>query len=203
MTGPTTSRGPMPVPTSLSPAAQAYLTKRLESAHPPVLGPPEDDVQSWLDYVERAASGMHAMYAQNEALGVEHEARDIGGMTTYELRPPGHPEGALYVDVHGGGFALGGGDVCRLTGMAASARTGLLTWSADYRLPPLHPFPAGLDDMLTIYRAGFKEFPASRVIVGGGVAGGGSAGGNLAARCFYGHETKVSRCLRALCSSRP
>lgn len=53
---------------------------------------------------------------------------------------------------------------------------GLRVWSVDYRLPPEHPFPAGLDDGLATYRAALRSYPAERIVVGGR-----SAGGNLAA----------------------
>jgi acetyl esterase/lipase len=49
-------------------------------------------------------------------------------------------------------------------------------WAVDYRMPPDHPFPAGLDDCLAAYRALLAERSPARVIVGGA-----SAGGNLAA----------------------
>ena len=49
-------------------------------------------------------------------------------------------------------------------------------WAVDYRMPPDHPFPAGLDDCLAAYRALLGERSPERIIIGGA-----SAGGNLAA----------------------
>jgi acetyl esterase/lipase len=43
-------------------------------------------------------------------------------------------------------------------------------------MPPDHPYPAALDDCLTVYRALLAEHPADRIVVSGA-----SAGGNLAA----------------------
>ena len=49
-------------------------------------------------------------------------------------------------------------------------------WAVDYRMPPDHPFPAGLDDCLTVYEALLADHRPEEIIVGGA-----SAGGNLAA----------------------
>jgi acetyl esterase/lipase len=43
-------------------------------------------------------------------------------------------------------------------------------------MPPLHPYPAALDDCLAVYRHALKERPPTKIIVSGA-----SAGANLAA----------------------
>ena len=53
---------------------------------------------------------------------------------------------------------------------------GVLTWGVDYRLPPLHPYPAALEDAIAVYRRVVRDRGPSRVFVGGD-----SAGGNIAA----------------------
>jgi acetyl esterase/lipase len=52
----------------------------------------------------------------------------------------------------------------------------MITWAVDYRMPPRHPYPAALDDCLTVYRRALRERSPEDIFVGGG-----SAGGNLAA----------------------
>ena len=54
-----------------------------------------------------------------------------------------------------------------------SAATGLRVLLVDYRLAPEHPFPAGVDDCLAVYRALVEVGSTPRVIAGD------SAGGNL------------------------
>lgn len=52
----------------------------------------------------------------------------------------------------------------------------MVTWCPDYRMPPLHPYPAAVDDGLAVYRALLELRDAADIFVGGA-----SAGGNLAA----------------------
>jgi acetyl esterase/lipase len=49
----------------------------------------------------------------------------------------------------------------------------MITWRIDYRMPPLHAYPAALDDCLAVYRAVLELRDP--------FVGGASAGGNLAA----------------------
>ncbi len=81
-----------------------------------------------------------------------------------------------FLDIHGGGFVVGGGDACRVLGTKAAAMVRMRTWSVDYRMPPEHPYPAALDDCITVYRRLLEVQTPGRIVVGGG-----SAGGNLAA----------------------
>lgn len=62
--------------------------------------------------------------------------------------------------------------------LAASnaARLGCIVFSVDYRMPPDCPFPAAPDDCLAAYRRLLREYPPTRIVIGGV-----SAGGNLAA----------------------
>jgi len=92
----------------------------------------------------------------------------------------------LYIYYHGGGWVLF--HIPRFDWMCRELanRTGAVVASVDYRLAPLHKFPAAADDAVSaalqlIGRArngtlGVKGVDANKVIVGGD-----SAGGNLAA----------------------
>jgi acetyl esterase/lipase len=71
---------------------------------------------------------------------------------------------------------MGGGAACRLLTSVTALQTGMVTWGVDYRMPPQHPFPAGLDDCVAVYRALLETRSPADVFVGGA-----SAGGNLAA----------------------
>ena len=52
---------------------------------------------------------------------------------------------------------------------------GIPVLSIDYRMPPEHPFPAAVDDVVAVYRAVLKDHEASTLAIGGTSAGGGLA----------------------------
>jgi acetyl esterase/lipase len=112
-------------------------------------------------------------------LPVHVEDTDIAGVHTFVIRAHGvedDPSTPIYLDIHGGALLMGGGDVCRLMGSAMALATGMIHWAVDYRMPPLHPYPAPLDDCIAVYRALLGQRWPEHIFVGGG-----SAGGNLAA----------------------
>ena len=46
-------------------------------------------------------------------------------------------------------------------------------FSIDYRMPPRHPFPAAIEDVVTVYRHVLGNRPAKSIALGGTSAGGG------------------------------
>lgn len=77
---------------------------------------------------------------------------------------------------HGGGFNAGSAVTHRDLAARLAAATGLPVLLVDYRLAPEHPYPAGRDDVATVYRALLAQgFAPEQLVVGGD-----SAGGNLA-----------------------
>lgn len=121
-------------------------------------------------------------------MAIEHDGRSV---EIRVFRPTESQHGTL-VFFHGGGWTLGtldsADDICR----NLAARGRCLVISVDYRLSPEHPFPAALDDAITVV----NWASAYADTVGGdrsrlGVAGT-SAGGNLAAAtAIYARELSL------------
>jgi len=169
-----------PVPTSVSKEAQRYL-----GADQPFgdAQAPEDpsDVDAWLRYVEERDRVLGDTLASRlpPDLPIDRSDVDIDGVHAYVLRPLDVSNDAttpIYVDIHGGALIMGGGDVCCLMASGSALARRMITWAVDYRMPPLYPYPAALDDCLTVYRRALQERAPEDIFVGGG-----SAGGNLAA----------------------
>ena len=168
----------IPVPASLSPEAQAYL------ARGPLRVPPNpalDDIEDWRMRIAAIDQLMLARLAQSGQArpeGFQVDEISVGGRTVYVVTPPGLAPGdtRVYLDPHGGAFIIGGGELCRDTGIRTAAKLGMRVWSPDYRMPPDHPYPAAVDDCLAVYQALLRERRPHELVVGGV-----SAGGNLAA----------------------
>jgi monoterpene epsilon-lactone hydrolase len=104
------------------------------------------------------------------------ERREIGGVDVGVGAPRmmRHPERAL-LKIHGGGFTNLGGRYVEADAARSATDGGCMAYSVDYRMPPDHPFPAALDDCVTVYRELLKSYDAGKIVVAGA-----SAGGNLA-----------------------
>ena len=103
----------------------------------------------------------------------------VGHVPVFALTPDAiaaDAEPPIYLDIHGGGFFIGGGDTCLAMAKGMAGQSRMCTWSVDYRMPPDHPYPAALDDCVTVYRGLLAERSPDQIVVGGA-----SAGGNLAA----------------------
>lgn len=169
----------LPVPASISVEAQQVLAA-LPGAQEPAY-PALEDAEGWLAY-ERERH--EAVRPDIEALlpppsAYEHTAATISGVPVAVLRPA-HlatvDDLPIFLELHGGALHLGGGDLVTPAALPhARGREGI-TWAPDYRMPPRHPYPAALEDVLAVYRSALEQVGPERVVVSGI-----SAGGNLAA----------------------
>ena len=168
----------IPAPAALSEAARAILAMpRPPAGAYPALG----DADGWRRLIAARNAASAEMSAPFMArLKVDVSSREFGGVPVQVARPRPERligEDHLVLDVHGGALLFGGGDAnVRFSTAAAALRTGRVAIGIDYRVPPDHPFPAGLDDCVAVYRALIAETAPERIVVSGT-----SAGGNLAA----------------------
>jgi len=166
----------LPLPVHVSEAARAML------AQPPTLMPPAypaaGDHQAWRAHIAGVDAMLIAAMAPMVAeLPVESGADRIAGVPVFRARPLDASQGRqIYLDIHGGALVYLGGEGCRMMALATAMRVGMPIVSVDYRMPPEHPYPAGLDDCVAVYRALLETHAPGDIVIGGG-----SAGGNLAA----------------------
>jgi len=161
----------LPVPTSISPQAQAFLSAAAQRI---AAGPPSGDQR------EAAERALQMLRPRAAAFKGTTETIDLGnGALLYRIVPEGRSgrrAEVAYFDIHGGGFTAGGGEMCRVLAMLRAQDYGVEVWSVDYRLAPQHVYPAGLDDCMAAWRAVLRHHKAQDI-----VAAGASAGGNLVA----------------------
>jgi prepilin-type processing-associated H-X9-DG protein len=168
----------IPPPPTISPAAQRFLSDG--AALPAMVWPSADDKDGWR---ERAA-GSETMWADMAApilasVRANIETTRIAGVLCHDCTPSDvavAPDGPVYLFIHGGAFVVGDGTFAKVLGARYAAAFGLRVVSVDYRMPPDHPFPAGPEDCVTVYRALLETVAPGRIVIGGS-----SAGGNLAA----------------------
>ncbi len=110
-----------------------------------------------------------------------------GGPITLRIIAPESPKG-IYLHFHGGGWVFGGADQQDSLLERLADNCGLACVSADYRLAPEHPYPAGPDDC----EAAALWVIANTSELGGGplFVGGESAGAHLAAVTLLRLKTK-------------
>jgi acetyl esterase/lipase len=139
-------------------------------------GPIPETDEEWLVFVaaadEPAIAGARAL---EESLPVTVERDEIAGVDVYHVVPdeisPTHEE-HLFVHVHGGAYVLNGGPACVTEALLLAAGVGIRAVSIDYRMPPLHPYPTPVDDVVAVYLELLQRQRARSMVMGGSSAGG-------------------------------
>jgi len=125
------------------------------------------DVFKFRNDVDKATSGMKM------PKGVTIEKQDINGIYSEWIIPGQSTEGKALLYIHGGGFISGSCDTHRVYVAKFAEETNLKSLVFDYRLAPEHPFPAAVDDCVTVYTWLLKNgYDPGDIVVGGESAGG-------------------------------
>jgi epsilon-lactone hydrolase len=126
--------------------------------------------------IESLRAGYSAMFAgftvPADAVTDHFEAY---GVPCLAVSAPGTRTDRVLMLVHGGGTCLGSADDYGEFGYRLSKAANCRVVVPDYRLAPEHPFPAALDDCVTVYRWILDQDHVHAVAVLGESAGGGIA----------------------------
>lgn len=114
--------------------------------------------------------------------GLEITDIPLGGGYSRLYRPTPVGSGAGLLWIHGGGYIIGNAALNDRECIALARELGLTVLSAEYRLAPRHPFPAGLDDCFEAWQTLLAKAPdwgidPQRLAIAGQSAGGGLAAG--------------------------
>jgi epsilon-lactone hydrolase len=168
----------VPVPNSISREAQQMLSQAAEMGpmFPPF--PLHDDLAGWIAWKALGEEAMRSIdFSGGASERIQCQAMTLGGVPTFLARPKdSKPRAVALFDIHGGALIGGGGDLCGSYAIGSADVVQTTVYSADYRLPPEHPYPAALDDCVAAYRGLLDLFEPSQIVIKGL-----SAGGNLAA----------------------
>ena len=155
-------------------------------------GVPQPDVAQQIRTAPTTADQWAQLIAQAETGGakgaqkfIEHESwsatiteGEIAGVVVHTVTPPKvdpSNENRLFVNLHGGAYVLGSGLAGTIEAVIIARYARMPVLSIDYRMPPAHPFPAAVDDVVTVWQRLLKDRPAASMALGGTSAGGGLA----------------------------
>jgi acetyl esterase/lipase len=164
----------VPTPAGVSQELQDFISGKV--IPPPMPVPKTRD--EWLK-VQRTVDAGNAKQAKEfaEKLGASWKAMEVGGVPCFLVTPK--KIGQRFKDrwlihIHGGAFVLNGGEGCVTEAMYIADACEAQVLSIDYRRPPVHPFPAAIDDAVAVWKAVTERQEASETAILGS-----SAGGNL------------------------
>ncbi len=108
--------------------------------------------------------------------GVEIEDTTLGGVKVRWVRPVTDRTNMIVIQVHGGGFHVGGPQSHRDLSAYVALASGASVVIVDYRLCPETQFPAAFDDVKSVYRALLEQgVEPKNLAVFGDSSGGGLA----------------------------
>jgi monoterpene epsilon-lactone hydrolase len=167
----------IPPPKSISEAARQVLAtpRRPQQAYPPLA-----DKDGW----RRRARETAELFAVGVDLALQVsedratvETTTIAGVTVHVGTPMSIPEpnrARAWITLHGGAFVNLAGAWARAEAAVTAAQWSVVSYGVDYRVPPDHPYPAAVDDVVAVYRQLLERYEPQEIVVSGT-----SAGGNL------------------------
>jgi len=163
----------LPVPTTVSPQLQKIVGAPIS----PTWNVLPKTAEEWKAQVNAAAAAAaRALPAMREQLHVKSEPTTIDGVKAFVLTPEViAPENRnrLLVHVHGGCYVSNPGESGTGEAIMMAGFGHVKVISIDYRMAPDHPYPAALDDAMTVWKAALKMTDAKNMAIFGSSAGGG------------------------------
>ena len=152
----------VPVPKTVSPEAQAMLARAASDANvPQTLEQRRTGTDKW-----QAGAGevSKKLYPANVT-----EATMAGVPVRVVTPVSGEKRGRVLINLHGGGFNSDSGSLTETIPLANL--TGMKVIAVLYRLAPEHPYPAGLDDAIAVYKEVLKTYKPKNIGIYGTSAG--------------------------------
>jgi acetyl esterase/lipase len=154
----------VPIPKTVSPQAQQFLARPVSDTKPNVsLQQRRKGTDTWQ---ARAGKEFEHVYPVN----VSHS--EIAGVPVFIITPlnvPTNKQDRVLINIHGGGFNSDSGSLTETVPVANLTQTKVI--AVLYRLAPEHPFPAGLDDIIAVYKEELKTYKPKNMAIYGTSAG--------------------------------
>jgi epsilon-lactone hydrolase len=154
----------IPVPADLSPEARSSLIRQT-----PDQSPPEtlEHRRAQTDASAERAKAAWSKLCPNTIADATIAGVPVRIVTPANLSSSNRDK--VLINLHGGGFNADSGSYSETIPIAGY--TGIKVIAVLYRLAPEHPFPAGVDDAIAVYRELLKTYQPSHMVLYGTSAG--------------------------------
>jgi acetyl esterase/lipase len=153
----------VPVPQTLSPEAQKFISRPGPSGPEPTLAERRASTDRFRIGRAEEASKLYPLDIKEEALG------GVRCDVIKPLNPPTAKQDRVLINVHGGGFNSDSGSL--VEGIPIAYLTGTTVVSVYYRLAPEFPFPAAVDDTEAVFKELLKTHKPEKIGLFGTSAG--------------------------------
>jgi monoterpene epsilon-lactone hydrolase len=154
----------VPVPPDLSPEARKSVARPASDAErPETIEQRRSHTDKWQEHAGEVSRGLYPVNLAKETIaGVP--VRVVTPLTT----PAGNRDRVL-INLHGGGFDSDSGSLTESIPIANLTKIKVI--AVLYRLAPEHPYPAGLDDAVAVYKELLKTHRPEHIGIYGTSAG--------------------------------
>lgn len=124
----------------------------------------------------RAGGSLRLVTAMRKTFQGKIEPDVMGGVKTHAITPdeiPPENRNRILIHLHGGGYVFSRGEAGIPEGILLATHTKMKVVSVDFRLAPENPFPAALDDVVTVMKEVRKRYKPANIGIGGSSCGGG------------------------------
>lgn len=154
----------VPLPLTISPEAQKMLAHQIPDQAPP------ETLAERRAHSDASTNASRVAWSQICAVKIVEDK--VAGIPVHIITPDPTPESGrdkVLINIHGGGFNADSGSYSESIPIASYS--GIKVVSVLYRLAPENPFPAGIDDVISVYKDLLKTYKPDRVAIYGTSAG--------------------------------
>lgn len=154
----------VPIPETVSPEARQMLARRIPDQEP------EESLAERRAHTDAYTARARVQWSRICPVNIAEDT--IAGVPVHVVTPvemPAENRDKVLVNLHGGGFNSDSGSYTESIPIANY--TGMKVVAVLYRLAPEHPFPAGVDDSVAVYKELLKTYKPEHIVIYGTSAG--------------------------------
>lgn len=167
----------LPLPSAASDELKRAIAQYPIPSVDEVINNTPENVEQWREIIQiRNGEQKKKIKKMRKQFDVDVSLEKINGVTVRRLTPKTiAPEfkNNVFIDVHGGAYVFFAGLPSIEESLLIAHRVGIMVISIDYRMPPHAPFPAALNDVVSVYSSLASEYGAHNLFIGGTSAGAG------------------------------